>query len=354
MKKEVITFKNPKSPISEIFRTLRTNMQFMNVNKKMQAILVTSTSPGEGKSWIATNLAVTFAQAGKRVIIVDSDMRKGRQYAILGVPPKPGLSDFLSQEESIEKEKIRDYIQATEIENLYVMTAGTVPPNPSELLVSTQMIDLLEKLKNLCDIVIIDGTPTELVTDSLILSRLADSTIIVTSHKSTKKEALKRVIRNIENVDGKIAGIIINKMPISLKKYGERYYYYGKEETRKAPIISNMSEPISKTILNESKPEEQLEKIKQVEEMKKQQETLEEMKEMMKQKEARIEEPAEELKQEEVKSYKEEVGQDYENINVEAGITNEEKEDILNQINKYLESEKKPKTTGRGRSKKSV
>ena len=131
MKKEVITFKNPKSPISEIFRTLRTNMQFMNVNKKMKSILVTSTSPGEGKSWITTNLAVTFAQAGKKVIIVDSDMRKGRQYVILGVSPKPGLSDFLSQDIK-EDDKILNYIQATEVENLYVMPAGTVPPNPSE------------------------------------------------------------------------------------------------------------------------------------------------------------------------------------------------------------------------------
>ena len=299
MKKEVITFKNPKSPISEIFRTLRTNMQFMNVNRKMQSILITSTSPGEGKSWIATNLAVTFAQAGKKVVIVDSDMRKGRQYAILGVTPKPGLSDFLSQEDAISSEKIRDYIQATEIENLYVMTAGTVPPNPSELLVSTQMIDLLDKLKKLCDIVIIDGTPSELVTDSLILSRIADSTIIVTAHKETKKDALKRVIKNIKNIDGRIAGIIINKIPVSAKKYGERYYYYGKDETKKSIMIPN-----KKGLTLKNKETEQIEKFKKLEQMMKQDEQIE--------------------------------LQETNNAKTSTDITDEEKENILSQVNEYL------------------
>ena len=238
MKKEVISYKNPKSPISEVFRTLRTNIQFMNVDKKMKVLLVTSTFPGEGKSWVVSNLAVTFAQAGKKVVIIDSDMRRGRQYAIFGLSPKPGLSNFLSQ-----VERVSDYVQETEIENLYVMTAGSVPPNPSELLVSAQMIRLLEELRNLCDIVIIDGTPSELVTDSVILSRLADSTIIVTAHKSTKKDALERVVKNIKNVGGKIAGVVINKVPVSARKYGDRYYYYGedkktsKESNKKAKKI---------------------------------------------------------------------------------------------------------------------
>jgi len=173
MKKEVIAHKNPKSPISEVFRTLRTNIQFMNVSKKMKTLLITSTFPSEGKSWVASNLAVTFAQAGKKVVLIDADMRKGRQYAIFGLSPKPGLSNFLSQVE-IDKngrlsEDVRNYIQATEVENLFVITAGNVPPNPSELLVSAQMIGLLDALKSSCDMIIIDGTPSELVTDSVIL-----------------------------------------------------------------------------------------------------------------------------------------------------------------------------------------
>ena len=234
MKKEVIAHKNPKSPISEVFRTLRTNIQFMNVNKKMKVLLLTSTFPSEGKSWVSSNLAVTFAQAGKKVVLIDADMRKGRQYAIFGLSPKPGLSNFLSQVEIDEKgrlsENIENYIQKTEVENLYVITAGNVPPNPSELLVSAQMIRLLDELKEACDMVIIDGTPSELVTDSVILSRLADSTIVVTAHKITKKDALERVVRNIQNVGGKIAGVVINKVPVSTKRYEERYYYYGEDK----------------------------------------------------------------------------------------------------------------------------
>ena len=231
MRKELIAHKNPKSPISEVFRTLRTNIQFMNTNKKLKTLLVSSTFPGEGKSWVASNLAVTFAQAGKRVVLVDADMRKGRQYTIFGISPRPGLSNYLSQVEIDEDEEIseniEDYIQETEVENLYVISAGNVPPNPSELLVSPQMVKLLDELREMCDIVIIDGTPCELVTDSVILSRLVDSTIIVTAHKSTKKDALDRVIKNIQNVDGKIAGVVINKVPISSRRYGQTYYYYG-------------------------------------------------------------------------------------------------------------------------------
>ena len=150
MKKELIVHRDPKSPISEVFRTLRTNIQFMNISKKLKSLLITSTSPGEGKSWIASNLAVTFAQAGKRVILVDADMRKGRQYTIFGALPKPGLSNYLSgydeYEEDDEDEKdITQYIQKTKVANLCLMSAGNIPPNPSELLISPKMIKLMDE-----------------------------------------------------------------------------------------------------------------------------------------------------------------------------------------------------------------
>lgn len=202
MKKEVIVHNNPKSPISEIFRTLRTNIQYMNTNKKMKTLLITSTFVNEGKSWVTSNLAVTFAQAGKKVVLIDADMRKGRQYSIFGVSPRPGLSNYLSQveieEDETTSENIVDYIQETPVENLYVIAAGNVPPNPSELLVSAKMINLLEELKEMCDLVILDGTPCELVTDSIILSRLVDSTIVVTAHKATKKDALERMVNVLQ------------------------------------------------------------------------------------------------------------------------------------------------------------
>ena len=244
MRKEVIVHQSPKSPISEIFRTLRTNIQFMNTKGKLKTILVTSTLPGEGKSWISSNLAVTFAQAGKKVVLIDADMRKGRQYSIFGVSPRPGLSNYLSgvcvsdgEEETLD---LANYIQETEVENLYLIAAGNIPPNPSELLISPQMVNLLEQLKEICDIVIIDGTPSQLVTDSLILTRLVDSTLIITASKQTKKEDLKRVISSIQNVGGKIAGIVVNKMPMSTKKY-EQSYYYGSTTMNKLKLPNKNS-----------------------------------------------------------------------------------------------------------------
>lgn len=227
-RKELIAQRDPKSPISEVFRTLRTNIQFMDTSKRMKTLLLTSTFPGEGKSWVSSNLAVTFAQTGKKVILIDADMRKGRQYTIFGISPRPGLSNYLSEidMERPEETDISRYLQKTEVENLLVMPAGNIPPNPSELLVSPQMTKLLEDLKQVCDLIVIDGTPCELVTDSVILSRVADATVIVTAHKETKKDNLARVIRNIQNVGGKLAGVVINKMPVSAKKYNEKYYYH--------------------------------------------------------------------------------------------------------------------------------
>ncbi len=241
MKKELIAQTDPKSPISEIFRTLRTNIQFMTSSKKLQVVQVTSTFPGEGKSYVSSNLAVTFAQAGKKVIIIDADMRKGRLYSIFDVSPRPGLSNYLSGMDANGNEELdlSEYIQQTEVENLLIMTAGNIPPNPSELLVSQEMKQLLEDLKEVCDVIIIDGTPCQLVSDSIILSRIVDTTVIVTAYKQTKKDTLGRIVKNIQNVGGKIAGVVINKMPVNEKKYKESYYYGSTTTTKNMPKGKN-------------------------------------------------------------------------------------------------------------------
>lgn len=230
-KEELITYKDPKSPIAEIFRILRTNIQFMTSNKGLKTLLVTSSVPGEGKSWVSSNLIMAFAQEGKKVLIVDSDMRKGRVHTIFGVEKKPGLSNYLSgvvDEEN--KDNILNYIKQSKVENLYVMPAGDVPPNPSELLVSDRTKKLIEQLKNIFDVVIFDGTPSLIVTDALILARQVDATLIVTAYKTTKIADVEKIKRSIENVGGKIAGIVINKIPISAKKYEHSYYYGNKDE----------------------------------------------------------------------------------------------------------------------------
>lgn len=248
MKKELIVQRDPKSPISEIFRTLRTNIQFMSSNKELKTMVVTSTLPGEGKSWVSANLAIIFAQAGKRVILVDADMRKGRLYHLFNVPPKPGLSNYLSGIDVNEKGRnnILDYIRETEIDNLFFIPSGNVPPNPAELLVSERATEMIKQLKKMSDIVIFDGTPSLLVTDAIILSRFVDSTIIVTSCNETKIENLDKVKRGIENVGGKIAGVVLNKVPMTAKKYEDAYYYGSKAgrmtnvENKKRSSIKNL------------------------------------------------------------------------------------------------------------------
>lgn len=234
MKDELIVHNEPKSPISETFRTLRTNLQFINsknlIQNSNQTILVTSTMPQEGKSFVSANLAASFVQIGKKVLLIDADMRKGRQYGIFGVSPKPGLSNYLL--DISEKEvKIEEYIQETEIVGLSLMVAGSIPPNPSELLVSENMINVILKLKEKFDILILDGPPIELVTDSIILTRIVDSTIIVAACNETKKDNLHKVISSIRNVGGKIAGIVVNKMYIPAKEY-KNNYYYGNEKKK--------------------------------------------------------------------------------------------------------------------------
>lgn len=232
--KELVIVNDPRSPISEIFRTLRTNIQFMNQTRSSHALLVTSTNAGEGKSWTTSNLALAFAQTGKKVIIIDGDMRKGRLHKIFDRFQKPGLSNYLSgvyeDEEKKELNGLDDYIQHTDIQNLDIISSGNIPPNPSELLILPQMTELLMDLKQFYDYVIIDGTPCGLVTDSVILSRMVDSVIVVASCKETRKKDLQRVTENIQKVGGKIVGVILNKVPMSAKKYEKTYYYGSSKE----------------------------------------------------------------------------------------------------------------------------
>lgn len=324
MKKDLIAQQDPKSPISEIFRTLRTNIQFMSTQQRLKTILVTSTFQGEGKSWVSSNLAVTFAQAGKRVVLIDADMRRGRQYSIFDVSPRPGLSNYLSGidvNEGEGSEDLADYIQETNVENLYLIAAGNIPPNPSELLISPQMNKLLSELKSICDIVIIDGTPSELVTDSLIITRLVDATVIVTASNETKKENLKRVINNIQNVGGKIAGIVINKIPISAKKY-EQAYYYGSSNSKTMNRIKPVRSRPARTKMDtmNSISRDKISRPTKIEPMKKKEEDLELPKAILNS--TGIKQPETDVKTTE-------------------NVTVEKTEDILKQINQYLDEEKK-------------
>lgn len=266
MKKELIVQKNPKSPIAETFRTIRTNIQFMNSNKELKTILITSTMPGEGKSWIASNLAITFAQSGKRVCLIDADMRKGRLASLFQTNTVPGLSNYLSGFDNkgiIESNNILKYINPTEVDNLFLIPSGNIPPNPAELLENENTIKMMEKLKEIFDIIILDGTPSLLVTDAMILSRISDTTILVASHKSTKKEDLEKVKKSIENVGGKIAGVILNKIPVKAKEYSSSYYYGNTKNSNRKHGRFDESIALPENRISEEKQEEILSQLNQ-------------------------------------------------------------------------------------------
>lgn len=228
MRKEIITQSDPKSPISEVFRALRTNLQFMNKSSNCQTVLITSTVQSEGKSWTSANLATAFAQTGTKTLIIDADMRKPRQHKIFQISNIPGLSNYLSGINDMGRKQnldVFDCIKKTGIDNLYLLPSGNIPPNPSELLMSDKTLALLEEVKNNFDVVIFDGAPCLLVTDSTIISRIVDSTVLVTSYKYTKIDDLKEATKRIKRVGGKIAGVILNRVEISNKKYESKYYY---------------------------------------------------------------------------------------------------------------------------------
>lgn len=228
MKRELISQVDPKSPVSEVFRALRTNLQFMNRSKNSQTILITSTVQAEGKSWTTANLATTFAQTGRRVVIVDADMRKPRQHKIFSCKMCPGLSNYLSEINEIGKRErinFKDCIQATEVENLFLLPSGNIPPNPSELLLSENLEELIRDLSNEFDVVLFDGAPCLLVTDSTIISRMVGATVLVASYKYTKIDDLKQAKKRIKSVGGKLIGVVLNRVEVSNKKYADKYYY---------------------------------------------------------------------------------------------------------------------------------
>ncbi len=219
---ELIVATNPKSSIAEAIKTIRTNLQFSSVDDKVKSILVTSSFSGEGKSFVTANLAVAFAQAGTKVLIVDCDLRRGRQHNIFHVENLEGLSNLLIDD--VEK-KYKHYIKKTRYENIYVLPMGIVPPNPSELLASDKNKQLVEILAKNYDLVIYDGVPVGGLTDSIIMDDLVDKIVIVSAYKQTPIELLNNTKKNLEKFSDKIAGVVLNKYPATKDHYYSNYYY---------------------------------------------------------------------------------------------------------------------------------
>lgn len=213
---ELISYESQKTNTSKAFKTLRTNIQFLNVNtEKKNIILVTSPLEKEGKSYISANIAISFAEVGKKVILIDSDMNTGRQSKIFNIPNNLGFSNYLSNLDSngIEiKKNINSFINETAVKNLNLITSGTIPPNSSDLLSSDRLSNLIKDLSVFFDVVVIDGTSVLTTIDSLILSRFATSTILVSDCKKTKKVDILKSKKDIQNTGGRVIGIIVNKV----------------------------------------------------------------------------------------------------------------------------------------------
>ncbi|HZJ76120.1 MAG TPA: CpsD/CapB family tyrosine-protein kinase [Oscillospiraceae bacterium] len=220
-KHRLIVHTNPKSPISEAYRTLRTNIQFSSLDKPVKTIVITSAGPGEGKTTSATNLAITMAYSGSKVLLVDADLRKPVLHRIFGISNQFGLTSVL-----VSELNYKERILPTYIEGLEILPVGVIPPNPSELLASNKMKQLLSEAREDYDFILIDTPPAAVVTDASILAAIADGTILVCSSGQVPIEGAIRAKELLENVNANIIGVILNKIPTDQKNYSHYYYYH--------------------------------------------------------------------------------------------------------------------------------
>ncbi|MRR09755.1 polysaccharide biosynthesis tyrosine autokinase, partial [bacterium] len=209
----------PRSPISEAYRMLRTNLQFLNPDRPIRSILVTSAGPSEGKTTTAANLAITMAQVGARTLLVDGDLRRPMVAGVFGIDGQPGLTELLIKEGELKK-----VARPSGIDNLQIVPAGTLPPNPSELLGSQKMKAVIEAMKECCDLVIFDCPPVITVTDAAVLSAEADVVLLVVQSGKTDREMAKRARALLNNVKANVAGVVLNN--ISPELQAGYYYYY--------------------------------------------------------------------------------------------------------------------------------
>lgn len=219
-KRRLIAHTNPKMPVAEQYRTIRTNIQFSSVDKDIRTLLLTSSGPGEGKSTTAANLAIVYAQQSKKVLLIDADLRKPTAHYSFKLENYAGLTNLLTKQATLES-----VVKETEIPNLSVLTSGPIPPNPSELLASSYLDELIELMKEKFDLIIFDTPPTLAVTDAQILSNKVDGSILVTSSNKTDKEAAKKAKGLLLNANANILGVILNNRKIDESSH--YYYYYG-------------------------------------------------------------------------------------------------------------------------------
>lgn len=213
----LIAHHNSKSPISEQYRTIRTNIEFSTIDQELKTIMVTSTSPGEGKTTTASNLAVVMAQQGKRVLLIDADLRKPAIHYTFRLTNTQGLTSVLSKHIQLE-----EGIHKTEVPNLDVLPSGPIPPNPTEMVGSAAMAYLLKELSTYYEMIIIDSPPTLAVADSQVMANRVDGTVLVVQSGGTDKEAALKAKEQLIKAKAKLLGVVLNRKEVK----GSSYYYY--------------------------------------------------------------------------------------------------------------------------------
>lgn len=261
MQDTIITHLAPKSPISEAFRNMRTNVLFSDIDNERKVLAITSSGGSEGKSTILANYGVTLCQSGKRVLIIDCDLRKPQVHRRFDLDNATGLTNLL-----LKEIKTVDAFRRTEVTNLFAITAGPIPPNPSEILASRRMAEIVEELKLHFDYILLDTPPLGMVTDAAVLNPVVDGYIILASLGTVHRDGLLNVLDTFEKINAHVVGIVANKVPVSKRfsKYGyySAYAYYGDEnQPNKKPkkakkkwgkqIGKNKAEPIIDQHFNE-------------------------------------------------------------------------------------------------------
>lgn len=221
---ELAVIASSHSMASEAFRVLRTNLRFAGVDRPLKAVLITSPSPSEGKSLTASNLGAALAQAGERVILVDTDLHRPRLHRVFGLRNNRGVTSALLE----ERPDLNDLLQETTVPGLHVLTSGPLPPNASELLGSTRMRDLLAALSSQADTLLLDSPPATALADAAVLATQTDGVLLVLDSGVTRREAARRAIEALRRVNGRVVGAILNRLPTSGGGYYYYYYYHGR------------------------------------------------------------------------------------------------------------------------------
>lgn len=236
MKSDLIVHDRPKEPVSESVRLLRTNISYLAEKDNSKIFMLTSSAPGDGKSWLTSNLAASFAQSEKKVLIIDMDFRKGRQNRIFNIQKKDGFATYLKkryiqQEEELDYMELYKDIIKTNVPNLYLLPTGPYPKNPSELIEVCDIGAIFSMLREKFDIILVDVPPISIVTDGLVICRHVDYTILVAAAGKTKKKLIIDAKKSIEKVNGSIAGVVLNQMPQEKRvEYSKYYSHYSDEE----------------------------------------------------------------------------------------------------------------------------